>query len=71
MHESFWRTAATRLPPHVRLRYESEFQAMDRYEAVFDAVGAAGACSRRALGKGCRAAARMLDHAAQRLLLTR
>ena len=71
LHETFWRKVAARLPDPVRSRHEAEFQAMERYEAVFDTVGAAGAFARRALGKGCRTAARMLDHAAQRLLFTR
>jgi hypothetical protein len=71
MHDSVWTKLATRLPPHVRLRYQSQFQAMERYEAVFEAVGAAGAYLRRVLGKGCRAMARLFDHAARRLLLAR
>jgi hypothetical protein len=71
MHDSFWTRLATRLTPHVRLRYQSQFEALERYEAVFEAVGAVGPYLRRALGKGCRATARLFDHAARRLLLTR
>jgi hypothetical protein len=71
LHDTFWRRMTTRLPPHVQSRYESAFQAMERYTTVFEAVTAAGAATRRGLGMGCRAAARMLDYAAQRLLLPR
>jgi hypothetical protein len=71
MRGASWSGVATRLPSHVRLRYESELRAMERYQALFDAVAAASVASRRALGRGCRVAARMLDSAAQRLLLPR
>ncbi|HUF79708.1 MAG TPA: hypothetical protein VMN03_01120 [Burkholderiales bacterium] len=71
MTDSFWKNAAASLPPHVRSRYAEAFEAMERYEALLDAVMSGGRRARRALGKGCQAAARLLDTAAQRLLLSR
>jgi hypothetical protein len=55
----------------VRRRYAAEFEAMERFEAFLDAADEAWSRSRRGLGKGCRAAARVLDGAARRLLLSR
>ena len=35
---SFWQKAAQSLPPQVRARYASEFEAAERWEAVFDGL---------------------------------
>ncbi len=71
MKESFWKQIAASLPPQVRHRYAAELEMMERCDALFDAASDAWRRGRRGLGKGCRAGARMLDGAAQRLLLNR
>ena len=71
MTDSFREKIAASLPPHVRRRYAAELEAMERFELGLDAAVDAWRFARRALGKGCRAAARIFDHAARRLLLTR
>jgi hypothetical protein len=71
MNDSFWKEAAASLPPEVRSRYAAEFEAMERYEVLLDVVMSGGSRARRALGRGCQTAARLLDTAAQRLLLSR
>lgn len=71
MTESFREKTAASLPPHVRRRYAAEFEAMERFEILFDMTVDTWRRARRTLGKSCRAAARMFDHAARRLLLTR
>jgi hypothetical protein len=71
MKESFSKQVAASLPPQVRRRYAAELDMMERCEVMLDAIALAWSRGRRGLGKGCRAAARMLDGAAQRLLLNR
>ena len=71
MTESFWKKTAASLPPPVQRRYALQFEAMERYDVLMDIVVDAGGSARRVLGKSCRAAARMLDHAGRRLLFTR
>jgi hypothetical protein len=71
MTESFWKEAAASLPPSVQRRYATEIEAMERYDVLMDVAADAWRYARRALGKSCRAASRMFDNAAQRLLLTR
>ena len=74
MAESFWRTAAASLPPHVQQRYASLFEAAEEYEPVIEFIVTARVRAHRALAQGCRGladalrnAARALDVAARRL----
>ena len=76
--ESFWRTAAASLPPHVQQRYASLFEAAEEYEPVIEFIVTARVRAHRALAQGCRGladalrnAARALDVAARRLTPTR
>ena len=71
MTESFWKDAAASLPPSVQRRYATEIEAMGRYDLLMDVAVDAWRNTRRVLGKGCLAAARMFDNVAHRLLLTR
>jgi hypothetical protein len=78
MAESFWKTAAASLPPHVQERYASLFEAAEEYEPVIDFIVTARGRAYRALAQGFRSladtlrnAARALDAAAWRLTLTR
>jgi hypothetical protein len=78
MAESYWKTAAASLPPHVQERYASLFEAAEQYEPVIDFIVTARGRAYRALARTCRGladalrnAARALDAAAWRLTLTR
>lgn len=71
MKESFSKQVFASLPPRLRRRYIAELEIMERYEALIDFVAESWRHGRLGLGKSCRAAARMLDSAAQRLLLNR
>jgi hypothetical protein len=71
MKESFSKQVAASLPPQVRRRYAAELDMMERCDALIATASDAWSRGRRGLGKSCRAAARMLDGAAQRLLLNR
>ena len=71
MSQSFWKTAAASLPPHVQERYASLFQAAEEYEPVIDFIVTARGRAHRALARSChnladalRNAARALDAAA-------
>jgi hypothetical protein len=46
--ESFWKSAAASLPPHVRRKYAHLFEAAERYEPVVDFIvdRCRAACSR-------------------------
>ena len=78
MADSFWKTAAASLPPHVQERYASLFEAAEQYEPVIDFIVTARGRAHRALARVCRGmadalrnTARALDAAAWRLTLTR
>lgn len=78
MADSFWRTAAASLPPHVQERYASLFEAAEEYEPVIEFMVTARGRAARALARTCRGiadalrnAARALDAAAWRLTLSR
>lgn len=78
MPESFWRSAAASLPPHVQQRYASLFEAAEMYEPVIEFVvtarsGAHSALARcfRGIADTLRNVARGLDLAARRLTPTR
>ena len=71
MTEPFWKQAAAAWPPAVQRRYARKLEAMERYDVLINIAVDASCSARRALGRGCHAAARMLEHAARHLLLTR
>ena len=78
MPQSFWKDAAASLPPHVRERYASLFDAAEEYEPVIEFIVTARSRAYRTLARTCRGmadalrnAARALDAAAWRLTLTR
>ena len=71
MTESFWKQAAAAWPPAVQRRYARELEAMERYDVLINMAAGASRRARRALGISCQSAARMLEHAARHLLLTR
>jgi hypothetical protein len=78
MAESFWRTAAASLPPHVQSRHAKLFEAAEEFDALLDFVLTARGRVHSALARACRGlaaalrdAARALDAAAWRLTIIR
>jgi hypothetical protein len=74
MTTSFWKEAAASLPPAIRDRYAADLKAAERYEHLIDFGIEGWRIGRRALAKGCqaaahalRAAARFLDSAARHI----
>jgi hypothetical protein len=78
MADSFWRTAAASLPPHVQRRYAHLFEAAEEFEPLLDFILTARGRAHCALARACRGladalrdAARALDAAAWRLTIIR
>lgn len=78
MDESFWKTAAASLPPHVQWRYARLFEAAEQFERLLDLAVTASGHACRLLARTCRRMAdalrkmaRKLDVKARRLTATR
>jgi len=76
MTRSFWKNALASLPPSVQHRYAADFEMAERLDRFLDFVFEAWDTAKPALAWICcagayalRATARMLESAAQRLLL--
>ena len=67
MSESFWKTAAASLPPHVQWRYASLFEAAEQFEQLLDFTVRAGGHACRLLARTFRGLANLLRDAAWRL----